>query len=381
MLFFTFPIAYAQPPFFDFSNKTPYMTVIVNKTHIQSGNDIVQQISFVNLHASNRSGTFVPFFASGKDYHGNPIQPKCIRHGQSIHNGTINFPLNNTTIGCIATDGQYEAMINFTVDVRDYDPPKLNTSNIFTKVAKWSEAFIRYDNNVSATDNVDGYVNPSCTPPSGSIFHLGNTSVTCSARDKAGNASPNKTFTVTLSEIPPSPSLLSPTPSPTPPAKLFGHEASSNNPALNVTPSEIKIDIPYNKAKDLSSWALQLTSNQSIRNISTHFSDLEPDDKTNLPISRKVLSIQPNIFNLTAHQLTEADILTKLPNVTGTYRGMISFWYPGGNLGEHPIQISIRSVDQNLIYIGLVIVALGVIAAFVVKLFKLNLQARDSARH
>jgi hypothetical protein len=40
---------------------------------------------------------------------------------------------------------------------------------------------------VSATDVLDGDVTVECAPPSGSIFSVGTTTVTCSAHDASGN--------------------------------------------------------------------------------------------------------------------------------------------------------------------------------------------------
>src|SRR5581483_4846125 len=49
----------------------------------------------------------------------------------------------------------------------------------------------------TATDTVDGSVSTSCLPASGGVFALGNTTVTCSAHDAAGNSA-SSTFTVTV---------------------------------------------------------------------------------------------------------------------------------------------------------------------------------------
>ena len=49
----------------------------------------------------------------------------------------------------------------------------------------------------SATDDVDGSVPVTCDPASGSTFPVGTTTVTCSAKDAAGNATQG-TFTVTV---------------------------------------------------------------------------------------------------------------------------------------------------------------------------------------
>src|SRR5262249_11662031 len=50
---------------------------------------------------------------------------------------------------------------------------------------------------VTAVDAVDGPVTPICTPASGSTFHLGTTTVSCTARDSANNTV-TRTFKVTV---------------------------------------------------------------------------------------------------------------------------------------------------------------------------------------
>jgi hypothetical protein len=52
----------------------------------------------------------------------------------------------------------------------------------------------------TATDNLDAVVVVSCTPPPGSLFHVGATTVTCTARDVAGNTA-SISFLVTV-ELP-----------------------------------------------------------------------------------------------------------------------------------------------------------------------------------
>jgi len=56
-------------------------------------------------------------------------------------------------------------------------------------------AIVRF--NVSATDNVDPSPTVRCTPPSGSIFRIGVTTVTCTATDAAGNVG-SGSFLVTV---------------------------------------------------------------------------------------------------------------------------------------------------------------------------------------
>jgi hypothetical protein len=61
-----------------------------------------------------------------------------------------------------------------------------------------SGAVVKYT--ASASDPVDGSVAVKCTPASGSTFPLGTTTVSCSAKDKAGNIA-SASFKVTVSSL------------------------------------------------------------------------------------------------------------------------------------------------------------------------------------
>jgi hypothetical protein len=149
---------------------------------------------------------------------------------------------------------------------------------------------------------------------------------------------------------------------------------------FQAEPPSINIHIPYNKHKDVTSYGLQFISNKNITGIKAHFSDLEPEDKSNLRIARNVLSISPVTFNTTAGQMTDIDVLLNLPkNTTGTYHGTVMFSYPGGQLARNPINIFVGNSDLLITVVGLILVAVGVFMAFIVKLFKLQFQARDLA--
>jgi HYR domain len=62
----------------------------------------------------------------------------------------------------------------------------------------------------SATDLVDGSVAVTCTPPSGSTFAAGTTTVSCSASDSRGNNAAGS-FTVTVEDAPPPTDTEAPT--------------------------------------------------------------------------------------------------------------------------------------------------------------------------
>ena len=59
-------------------------------------------------------------------------------------------------------------------------------SGISVQATSASGAVVQYA--VKAIDNVDGIISPSCNPPSNSLFPIGSTVVSCSARDSSGNS-------------------------------------------------------------------------------------------------------------------------------------------------------------------------------------------------
>lgn len=74
-----------------------------------------------------------------------------------------------------------------TVDiaVNDVTPPVVTVESKTVEATSPAGATVSYD--ATAVDNVDGSITPTCTPPSGSVFALGATLVTCEATDAAGN--------------------------------------------------------------------------------------------------------------------------------------------------------------------------------------------------
>ena len=72
-----------------------------------------------------------------------------------------------------------------SVRVNDVTPPTVVVDDQTVEATSPAGAVINYP--ASATDNVDGPLIPTCVPPPGSTFPLGDTSVTCTATDAAGN--------------------------------------------------------------------------------------------------------------------------------------------------------------------------------------------------
>ena len=118
-----------------------------------------------------------------------------------------------TPVTCSASDSRGNpsapASFNVTVTVIDSTPPVITVpANITDSTTDPSGKVITY--NPTATDNIDGSLPVSCSPPSGTKFPAnGNpTTVTCSATDAHGNTGTNS-FTVTIAYIDNVPPVIS----------------------------------------------------------------------------------------------------------------------------------------------------------------------------
>ncbi|MFF2406003.1 HYR domain-containing protein [Streptomyces sp. NPDC058092] len=88
------------------------------------------------------------------------------------------------TIGpAAAADPDFQEQIN--IDVNDIDAPVVTVDDLTVRAKGKKGARVTYD--ATAQDATDGTLPVTCTPPSGSLFPVGSTTVTCSATDSAGN--------------------------------------------------------------------------------------------------------------------------------------------------------------------------------------------------
>ncbi|MCI0596224.1 MAG: HYR domain-containing protein [candidate division Zixibacteria bacterium] len=112
------------------------------------------------------------------------------------------FPKGVTTVNCTATDASGNtASCSFTVTVNDNENPTVNCpANITTNTAPGRcDATVNYT--ATPGDNCPG-VNMVCTPPAGSVFPVGTTTVICIATDASGNRDTCQ-FTVTVNDTEP----------------------------------------------------------------------------------------------------------------------------------------------------------------------------------
>jgi subtilisin-like proprotein convertase family protein len=101
------------------------------------------------------------------------------------------FPKGTTTVNCTVSDASGNtARCAFSVTVNDTQPPTIVCPPNITAVIPTScntTTVVTYPD-PTAADNCPG-VSLSCTPPSGTAFPVGTTSVSCKATDSSGNIS------------------------------------------------------------------------------------------------------------------------------------------------------------------------------------------------
>jgi hypothetical protein len=107
------------------------------------------------------------------------------------------FPPGPTEVSCTSTDASGNTIqCSFVVTVVDTTPPAI-ACPLPMMVECAAPGGTRVDFTVTATDRCDPAPQVTCSPPSGSLFTLGQTTVDCTARDASGNQA-RCTFTVTV---------------------------------------------------------------------------------------------------------------------------------------------------------------------------------------
>jgi hypothetical protein len=148
----------------------------------------------MTVDATGPSGAVATFTVSALDVVDGSSTPTCAPSSGST------FALGSTKVMCSATDKSGNTgSASFNVNVVDEAPPKLTLPSDMTVQATSARGAV-VNFSVSASDLVDGSVPVTCTPASGSTFPLGTTTVTCSAKDKAGN-SVTGSFEVTVPAV------------------------------------------------------------------------------------------------------------------------------------------------------------------------------------
>lgn len=135
----------------------------------------------IAVEATSAAGAVATYTVSASDVVDGTVPVTC-----APASGTA-FKMGTTPVTCTARDAAGNVQTGtFRVTVRDTTPPVISVpAPIRVQDNDGVPVPVRYQ--VSATDNITGPVPVSCTPPSGSLFPVQKTTVTCTARDAAGN--------------------------------------------------------------------------------------------------------------------------------------------------------------------------------------------------
>jgi HYR domain-containing protein len=141
------------------------------------------------VEAISRAGTAVTYTVNALDSLGNSIAPIC-----SPSSGSL-FPLGKSTVTCTAKDASGNTQSgSFEIIVQDTTPPDLTISSTTISAEATGPAGAAVSFPLTASDIVSGPITPSCirsssgtAVSSGSLFPLGKSTVTCTAKDASGN--------------------------------------------------------------------------------------------------------------------------------------------------------------------------------------------------
>lgn len=147
----------------------------------------------MTLEATGPAGALATYTANATDSVSGPLAPTC-----SPASGSL-FSLATTAVSCSATDGAGNSSSgSFAVTVVDTTAPSLSLPGTVT-VEATGPAGASVAFSTSATDLVDSTVTVGCSAASGATFGVGDTTVTCTATDAAGNPV-SGSFTVSVTD-------------------------------------------------------------------------------------------------------------------------------------------------------------------------------------
>jgi hypothetical protein len=114
------------------------------------------------------------------------------------HDGT--YQISSFAVGQVARNNRliWGDVVTRIVQI-DRMPPTIDCPSEIIEAARPGECSAKITYPLSAVDEFSGVETTICTPPSGSIFPVGASTVTCDASDKAGNTS-QCSFTVTVKD-------------------------------------------------------------------------------------------------------------------------------------------------------------------------------------
>ena len=169
--------------------------------------------------ATSVAGASVSFHVKAYDpSSGNPIAASCSppgSGGSGEFDVTGVFPIGQTTVTCTATlENGDPASASLTVTVQDTTPPSIGEASGLG-VTTTTSGSTQVDYIPPTATDLGQDVPVVCTPPSGSLFPVGNSPVQCTAGDGRGNTA-TKNFQVVVTLVDDEPPSFTDVPSPSP---------------------------------------------------------------------------------------------------------------------------------------------------------------------
>ncbi len=154
----------------------------------------VLSLTDTTVEATGTDGATVSYTATANDAVEGATSVSC-----TPASGT-KFALGTTTVSCSSKDSKgNESKGTLKVTVQDKTAPALALPDTTVKAEVTGATGAKVTYIASANDVVGGAVTPSCDKASGTDFPLGETTVNCSATDKAGNKATGS-FKVTVGD-------------------------------------------------------------------------------------------------------------------------------------------------------------------------------------
>jgi hypothetical protein len=164
------------------------------------------------------------------------------------------FPLGKSTVTITAKNKVATTRKTFTVNVVDTTPPTLSLPRTVSTIATGAAGATVTYGPLRASDQVDRSMAVACSQPSGGVFALGSTTVSCSTRDDHGNRA-NAQFVVSVP-------LLSEPLSSMQTNTTLNYDGSDLTGAMTA----ITISAPINPIGDAPTYSWQATSGSIVAN-------------------------------------------------------------------------------------------------------------------
>lgn len=147
----------------------------------------------ITQSAGTQCTAVVTYSATANDLCDGTLTPVCTPPSGNT------FPKGTTTVTCTVKDlSDNSNLCSFTVTINDTTAPSITCSTNISLPAPSGqcEALVNYPAPL-ANDNCSGLGSPTCSPPSGSAFPKGVTTITCQVSDASGNSN-QCSFTITV---------------------------------------------------------------------------------------------------------------------------------------------------------------------------------------